>query len=267
MAETGYQLDIDTARRYEQTQIPTAMRPIAEMMFKHVSLRDGDRVLDVACGTGIVTRVITEQFEHVGSIVGVDLNPNMLEVARENAPTTHIPLEWHEGNVCELPFPDGSFDVVVSSHGLQFIPDKVAALREIRRVLTPSGRLAFTVWGEPNPYWAAMIETLARHISEDTATTVRAPFVLGDAELVRNLVAKAGFHGIEMQRLVLMRRMLSSALQTATAQPYGSDVAAASEETRAAIEQDVRAAMTSYDEVNGFFVVPTESHLVQARVS
>ena len=145
MADTRYQLEGDAARRYEQGIVPTTTRPLAEMMFEHVSLQDGDRVLDVACGTGIVTRVITEQFENVGSIVGVDLNPNMLEVARENTSTTDIAIEWQQGDACELPFPDGSFDVVLCQQGLQFIPDKLAALHEMRRVLAPGGRLAFTV--------------------------------------------------------------------------------------------------------------------------
>lgn len=266
MANTGYQLEGHAARLYEQGIVPTMSKPLTEMMFEHVSLQDGDRVLDVACGTGILARVVTERFRNIASIVGVDLNPGMLEVARENAPTTSISIDWWQGDACKLPLPDHSFDVVFCQHGLQFIPNKVAALREMKRVLVPGGRLAFTVWGEPTPYQAALAESLRQHVSDAAATSCLAPFVLRDVGIIRNLLNEAGFLTTEMQKLVLMRRLPASALDFASQQPYARDVETASEAARAAIENEVKAAVQSYcgDDGDGF-VVPQESHLVLAQ--
>lgn len=266
MPNTGYQLEGNAARLYEQGIVPTMSKPLTEMMFEYVSLQDGDRVLDVACGTGIIARVVTERFSHISSIVGVDLNPGMLEVARENTPTTGISIEWRQGDARELPLPDNSFDVVLCQHGLQFIPDKVAALREMKRVLVSGGRLAFTVWGEPTPYQASLAESLRRHVSDAAATSCLAPFALRDVGIIENLLDETGFRITQMQKLVLMRHLPASALDFASQQPYARAVETASEEAQAAIEKEVRAAVRSYrDDTSDVFVVPQESHLVLAQ--
>ena len=90
-------------------------------MFAYVTLHIGDRVLDAACGTGIVTCVAAQRFSNLAHIIGVDLNPGMLDVARANTPTTGIPVEWRQGDVGSLPFSDGRFEVVLCQQGLQFI--------------------------------------------------------------------------------------------------------------------------------------------------
>jgi ubiquinone/menaquinone biosynthesis C-methylase UbiE len=107
-------------------------KPLAEMLFEHVPLHDGDRVIDVACGTGIIARVATARFANLASITGVDCNPEMLDIARANAPRTRTAIAWRHGDACHLPFPDHCFDVVLCQHGLQFIPDKGIALHEMR---------------------------------------------------------------------------------------------------------------------------------------
>ena len=134
------------------------MQPHTEAIFDHVSLHEGDRVLDVACGTGIVTRVAVTRFPTLARIVGVDLNPNMLDIARAHSPATSVPVAWQEGDMCALPFPDASFDVVDCQHGLQYVPDKLVALRDIHRVLVPGGRLIFTVWSRPHRDNAALAD-------------------------------------------------------------------------------------------------------------
>ncbi|MCZ6875069.1 MAG: methyltransferase domain-containing protein [bacterium] len=128
------------------------------MLFDQLALHEGDRVLDVAFGTGIVTRVAVERHRNLASIVGFDFNGGMLEVAKANTPTTDTPIEWQQGDMCALPFPDDAFDVVLCQQGLQFAPDKLAALCHMRRVLSPDGRLAFTVWSEVYPLMAATVE-------------------------------------------------------------------------------------------------------------
>jgi ubiquinone/menaquinone biosynthesis C-methylase UbiE len=107
MADTRYQLEGNAPQLYERDTVQTLARPLAELMFEHVSLHAGDRVLDAACGTGIVTRVAAQRFGNLSHIMGVDLNPGMLEVARAHTPTTGVPVEWRQGDVCALPFPVG----------------------------------------------------------------------------------------------------------------------------------------------------------------
>jgi ubiquinone/menaquinone biosynthesis C-methylase UbiE len=223
--------------------------------------------LDVACGTGIVTRLVAERFGNVGSIVGMDLNKGMLDVARANTPTTGIPIEWRQGDLCALPFPDDNFSAVLCNQGMQFVPDKSVALGEIRRVLMSGGRLAFAGWGEIHPHAKALADALRRHVSEEVATSSLSGYALSDAEAIRQLVDEAGFHATEIQELVMTRREAASAdtiLSFIARTPYAREVAAISEEGRQVIGQEVVNALQAYLEGDDF-VIPQKIHLVQAR--
>jgi ubiquinone/menaquinone biosynthesis C-methylase UbiE len=269
MADTRYQLEGNAPQLYERETVHTLGRPLAERMFAHVSLHTGDRVLDMACGTGIVTRVAIQRYGDLGHVVGVDLNAGMLDVARAHTPATHVPIEWRQGDVCALPFPDGSFEVVLCQQGLQFVPNLLVALREMRRVLVPGGRLAFTVFSEIPAYYAALADALARHVSADAATSCLSRYTLREATTLRQLVEDAGFGAIEMHVLEVMRRMPASAesiVEAMARAPYARDVAAVEEVARQAIGQEVSAALHAYrdgDEV----VIPHRSHLVQAQAA
>jgi ubiquinone/menaquinone biosynthesis C-methylase UbiE len=267
MANTSFQLEGDAPQRYERNIVPMISSPMAEQMFEHVSLQDGDHVLDVACGTGIVTRVAAQRFPNVARIVGVDLNTRMLEVARENTPTTGVPLEWQQGDMCELPFPDRSFDVALCQRGIQFVPNKLAALREIRRALVSRGRFVFSVFAAPSPYHVKLSEALTRHVSAEAATSCLSPFSWRDEEVIRKLLDEAGFHGIEMRIMEFMirfRASVDSVLGWIASAPYAREVAAVSEEARLAVGQEVVDALQPYLEGNDF-VVPQEALLVQAQ--
>jgi ubiquinone/menaquinone biosynthesis C-methylase UbiE len=269
MADTRYQLAGNAPQLYERETVHTLGRPLAERMFAHVSLQAGDRILDAACGTGIVTRVAVQRYGDLGHVVGVDLNAGMLEVAREHTPMTGVPIEWRQGDVCALPFADGRFEVVLCQQGLQFVPDSGAALREIRRVLVTGGRLAFTVFSEIPAYYAALVDALARHVSADAATSCLSRYTLREATTLRQLVDDAGFGAIEMHVLEVMRRMPASAASVVEGMaraPYAREVAAVEEAVRQAIGQEVSAALHVYrdgDEV----LIPHRSHLVQAQVA
>jgi ubiquinone/menaquinone biosynthesis C-methylase UbiE len=238
-------------------------------MLDHVALHAGERVLDVACGTGIVTRVAVQRFGNIGSIMGLDLNPAMLEVARAKTPPTDVPVAWRQGDMCALPLPDASFDVVLCQHGVQFVPDKLAALRDIRRVLVPGGRLAFTVWGAANRQHAALADALTRHVSDEAAASCLAPFAWRDAETIRALADDAGFRAIAMTMLEGTTRMPSSADAVgefvafiAARSPFAREI----QEALQVLGLEVHAALQQYREGNEF-VMPTQTHLVQARVA
>ena len=267
MADTErYQLQGNAPHLYEQGTVPTISRPIAERTFEHVSLYEGERVLDAACGTGIVTRVAVQRFGNIRKIVGVDLNSGMLDVARANTPTTGVSIEWPQGDVCALPFPDGSFDVVLCQQGLQFVPDKSAALRDMQRVLARGGRLVFTVAIE-SPYHAALADSLTRHVNAEAATNCLSPFTLRDAGTVWKLVDGAEFRTIDMKVLEVMIRIRPSSADAmfetmAARSPFSREIA----EVRMTIRQEVSAALQAYRDGDDF-VMPWKTHLVQARVA
>ena len=268
MAETRYQLEGNAPQLYERETVHTLGRPLAELMLARVALHAGDRVLDAACGTGIVSRVSVERSGDLGHVIGVDLNAGMLDVARANSPATRVPIEWRQADVCALPFPDARFEVVLCQQGLQFVPDPLVALREMRRVLVPGGRLAFTVFSDIPAYYATLAEALARHVSA-AATGCLSRYTLREATTLRQLVEGAGFGAIEMHVLEVMRRMPASPASVVEAMvraPYARDVAAVEEAVRQAIGREVSTALHAYrdrDEV----VIPHRSHLVRAQVS
>jgi ubiquinone/menaquinone biosynthesis C-methylase UbiE len=211
MANTRYQLEGNAPQLYERETVHTLGRPLAELMFAHVALHAGDRVLDAACGTGIVTRVAAQRFGHLAHIVGVDLNPGMLDVGRAHTPTTGVPVAWLQGDLGALPSPEHSFEVVVCQQGLQFVPDPGAALREMRRVLVPGGRLTFTVFSEVPVYYAVLADALARHVSAAAATSCLSRYTLQEVTTLRTLVDAAGFGAITIRVLEVKRRMPASA--------------------------------------------------------
>ncbi|NIX00730.1 MAG: methyltransferase domain-containing protein, partial [Phycisphaerae bacterium] len=124
---------------YERYFVPAIGAPVADDLIEVAALRPDERVLDVACGTGVVTGMASELVGDGGVVAGLDVNPGMLAVARATTPSDAT-IEWHEASAEAMPFPDGSFDAVLCQMGIQFIPDKDAALSEMRRVLAPGGR-------------------------------------------------------------------------------------------------------------------------------
>ncbi len=133
------------AEVYESFFVPAMFAPLATLVLDRVSPRPGERVLDVACGTGIVARRAARLVGDGGRVVGVDPSPAMLAVARSAAVSEDVSVEWQEGTAEALPFPDASFDLAFCQMGLQFFPDKQAGLTELHRVLVPGGRTAVSV--------------------------------------------------------------------------------------------------------------------------
>src|SRR5262249_46791562 len=148
-APERWELEGDSPELYERYLVPPVTLPWALDLVERVGVERGDRVLDVACGTGAVARVAAGRVGEGGRVVGVDVNRAMLRVARARLPE----LEWREGSVLALPFAAGEFDVVFCQLGLQFFPDRPAALQEMRRVLKPGARFAASVYSsiERNP--------------------------------------------------------------------------------------------------------------------
>jgi ubiquinone/menaquinone biosynthesis C-methylase UbiE len=180
----------DAASAYEAVFVPALFAQWTGRVADAARIRTGQRVLDVACGTGVLAREALARTGPTGHVAGVDPVPGMLAVAEQLAPA----IEWREGVAESLPFADGAFDAVVSQFGLMFFGDRPRALREMLRVLAPGGRMAIAVWDSLDnlPAYAAEVALLARLAGEPAADALRAPFVLGDRGVLAKLFDQVG---------------------------------------------------------------------------
>ena len=184
------------AEVYDEFFVPALFSRWGPVVAEAADIRPGERVLDVACGTGALTLAAAERVGPGGSVVGLDVNPEMLAVARRK-PTA---IEWIEGRAEAMPLPNSSFDAVVSQFGLMFFSDRREALRQALRVLTPEGCLAVAVWDSLDhiPAYAAEVALLERLAGRRAADALRAPFVLGDHRDLVTLFAEAGVASVEV---------------------------------------------------------------------
>ena len=189
MDDAGLQAQIAGARAYDALFVPSLIGAFVPIVAGAAAIGSGDRVLDVACGTGALTHEVASRAGGAG-VVGLDLNAGMLAVARERSPA----IAWREGAAESLPFPDRSFDAVVSQFGLMFFQDRRAAIREMHRVLRPGGRLAIAVWNSlaSMPAFAAEVALLQRVAGQRAADALRAPFVLGERSALTCAAAEGG---------------------------------------------------------------------------
>jgi ubiquinone/menaquinone biosynthesis C-methylase UbiE len=207
--EERWQVSGNAAHFYER-YVRLLMEPWVRRLVDVAALKQGERVLDVACGTGFVARLAVHSVGAKGRVVGVDLNASMIEAARTAAQQeAATPIEWRTADAASLPFDNGVFDVALCQQGVQFFPDRLRALREMRRVLRLGGRLAFTVWTtiKDNPYPAALSEALARHVSPEAGSMARAPYALHDPEELHDLVVAAGFRNVHVRRMIETRTL------------------------------------------------------------
>ncbi len=191
----------NAAENYERFFVPAIGARFARDLVDRAAPRPGEGVLDVACGTGIVARLAAAEVGPTGSVAGLDVNPGMLGVAASVVPEG-LGITWHEASAEAMPVPDDTFDVVLCQMGLQFVDDQPAALREMRRVLAPGGRLLLNVPGPTPPPFAIMAEELAARVAPELAGFVHAVFSLHDPETLRGLLDDAGYDDIVVDRLV-----------------------------------------------------------------
>jgi len=182
---------------YEEFFVPALFEEWAPRLCKATALSPGDKVLDVACGTGVLAREALRSVRPSGTVTGLDRNEVMLTVARRVTPA----IDWRQGRAEALPFPDGSFNAVVSQFGLMFFEDRAGALKEMWRVLKPGGRLAVAVWDklEHSPGYADMVTLLKRLFGDKIANELKAPFVLGETKEFAALFDAAGIPKVKIQ--------------------------------------------------------------------
>jgi ubiquinone/menaquinone biosynthesis C-methylase UbiE len=197
-----WQLDGSAPELYQRYLVPAITTKWAADLIGRAQPRAGENVLDVACGTGVVASLASKRIAQ-GHVTGLDLNKGMLAVAR-TLPSEGAPIDWIEGSALELPFPAGKFDLVLCQLGLQFFPDQRLALREIRRVLSTSGRVALSVYSaiERTPGANAFVLALDRVLGPNASKIKRGEHSFNASDELQELLIEAGFAKVEVQTVV-----------------------------------------------------------------
>jgi ubiquinone/menaquinone biosynthesis C-methylase UbiE len=192
---------------YDEIMVPRLFEPWGELLLDQTKPKSGQAVLDVACGPGTVTRLAALRVGTSGRVVGCDLSPAMLELARSKTSVgPSAPIEYLECPADSLRVPDDVFDLVTCQQGLQFFPDRAAALIEMRRALRPGGQLGVAIWCaiEDCPPFAALANALGRVLGAETATAYEnGPWGFGDSDSLARLVEENGFTNVNVRRYEL----------------------------------------------------------------
>ena len=163
------------------------------------------RTLELACGTGAVTRTLAETLPAGTQIVATDFSQDMLTIARQNLKGS-ISIDWQVADACQLPFEDNSFDAIVCQFGVMLFPNKSKAMTEAFRVLVPGGHLLYSAWGEiaSNPFFGVIEHTLSAMFPHEETPFMPTPMSMADPNLHRQLLQEAGFGNIEVEEEVQM---------------------------------------------------------------
>ncbi len=267
-ANGQFQVTLEAARLYERVAVRYVLAPWAPSLVDAARLVPGERVLDVACGTGVVARIAAQRVGARGRVTGVDLNAAMISVARSLPVADGAAIEWLEGSALALPLRDASADAVLCQQGLQFFPDKALALREMRRVVRRGGRLALSVWSSIGLYNGAVGEALRRFVGEDTAARFCASRKVPGKDELERLAAAAGWSEVNVgvSRLnIRLPGVESFVLEHLAGTPVAGAIAAADAGSRKNIGTSVKRAMERFEDGDGV-MYPEETHILTARV-
>ena len=264
-----WQMNTDGPETYEQYIVLTWMADWTPDLITAGSIGPETRVLDVACGTGIVARMASEIHGKNGRFTGIDINEGMLRHAKRYAAEKGVNCGFYQGNAARMPFSSGVFDTVVCQQGLQFFSDRSAALQEMNRVLAPGGTLALSVWGraENSPHVGAICEAFTTFLGEDSTTMFRVACSLSDPWILQRLVEDAGFSNIQIKTGVKTARhpSISEFLPAYfSIFPVAAQITAMSDEDRTRMFRSIERTLEPWMENEGI-AVPTENCILTAH--
>lgn len=259
----GFDLSAEAAELYESAFVPAFFAQWAPVICDAAGVAAGQRVLDVACGTGIVARTAANLISGDGTVVGVDANPAMLAVARRVCPD----IDFRHGDATALPFPDASFDAALCQMALMFFPDPAKALREMARVVKPGGRLALLVPAAlPNqPAFAPFVEMAARQAGAEAMSLLSAYFACGDLNGLTSMVAKVGLEITSAQTQTGTYRAASVDAFVTTEVESTPLRTRISEKTYQHIRSDAYDVLAPFTTADGRIEAPFNCNLVSAR--
>ena len=241
----------NAAENYQKYFVPVIGAPFALDLVNEAGLRPGERILDVACGTGTIARLAAERVGANGRVSALDVNAGMLSVAR-SLPSA-IAIKWYETAAESVPLPDESFDVAFCGLGLQFFADKVAALKEMRRVLKPGGRVYIST-PVPNAFFDLFDRAIARHVSEEASAFVHAVFSLSEPREMETLLTEAGYSSIASRtdtRNIQLPPALEFMWQYVACTPLMAILPQSGNAQTEALERDVVAAWEPWSSADG----------------
>jgi ubiquinone/menaquinone biosynthesis C-methylase UbiE len=192
---------------YERYLVPLLFEPYAEHLAQRLADLSHGNLLEIAAGTGVVTRALARSLSPAVEIVATDLNQPMLDLAALMLQGRRV--SWQQADAVALPFADHEFDVVVSQFGVMFFPDKIAAFAEARRVLKIDGRFLFSVWDriDENEFSHIVSEAVAARFPQDPPRFMaRTPYAYNNAAAIEAALASAGFRDIEVETVERMSR-------------------------------------------------------------
>lgn len=266
--ESGFQLSGNAPEAYENVWVPAMMGRCAQDLVECANIKVGDKVLDVACGTGVVARMAAKQVGPDGKVTGIDLNEGMLDVARNFAEKLgDFRIEWRQEDASSMSFDDESYDVVLCQQGLQFMPDRSSAMSEMNRVLVPGGRLALSVWRAPSKFSVVFGKAIDSYFGEGTSAPWQKAFSLSDRDELRSLATNAGLRSAHVSFDVKFARHPNPeefVLGGIEGTPLSSEVAALEVDQRMKLVKEILDAMDRYIDDDGV-ASSAECHTLTAR--
>jgi ubiquinone/menaquinone biosynthesis C-methylase UbiE len=212
---------------YDRYLGPVLFQTYAEDLAARLQVPEKASVLELACGTGIVTRELRDRLPATVKLVATDLNEPMFQHAAAKFAKGEA-VEWQQADACSLPFEDGTFDAVVCQFGIMFVPDKALAAREAHRVLKPGGVFLFNVWDaiERNELGRIAHETIVSYFDQDPPAFYQVPFGYNDPGEIRRMLTDAGFRDVRIEAVDKISGA-SRAEDTATGLVQGNPVSVA----------------------------------------
>ena len=247
-----------------ETDGSASLEPWARMLVDVAGVGQGDRILDVACGTGIVARIAADRVGAGGSVVGLDRDPAMLAVAQR----LHHDIEWREGDALGLPFLARSFDVVLCQAALMYFSDKGRALREMARAISDDGTVAIEVWDrlDHQPAYRTFIDTVGRSTGTDVTDLLRSSFSQGDLSRLQALLRDAGlWPTVTRTRSTDLRFGSVEAFVMTEVQrtPLGERLA---DDVLTRIIGDTREVLRPFTSADGVLDIPIRGHVIAATL-
>ena len=239
-------------KAYDEFFVPRLFEPWAKLLLDEANLQRDEAVLDIATGPGTVARLAAARVGPKGRVVAIDIAQPMLDIAKGKEPLADAAaIEYLQSPATQLPAEAGAFDAVLCQQGLQFFPDRPAALKEMHRVLKLNGRAAIAVWAEleRNPIFMAYYVALRATVPPELADLATAPFSFSSGTALIAAAEDAGFRRVRLLTptlLMVFEGGLEQAVQSFAATPISPSVAALPQDVQEAFFARVRHEMTAF---------------------